>query len=40
MTVSDPRPDVASIEPPDPLVHALVHALGLALAVAVVALRR
>ncbi|MDC0680364.1 hypothetical protein [Sorangium atrum] len=36
MTVSDPRPDVASIEPPDPL----VHALGLALAVVVVALRR
>jgi hypothetical protein len=36
MTVSDPRPDVASIEPPDPL----VHALGLALAIAVVALRR
>ncbi|WP_437799520.1 hypothetical protein [Sorangium sp. So ce693] len=36
MTVFDPRHDVASIEPPDP--H--VHALGLALAVAFVALRR
>ncbi|WP_437534152.1 hypothetical protein WME79_08645 [Sorangium sp. So ce726] len=36
MTLSDPCSYVASIEPPDP--H--VHALGLALAIALVALRR
>jgi hypothetical protein len=36
MSVSEPFPDVAVIEPP----HPHVHALGLALAVAVVALRR